>query len=245
MSFRPVDPPKVTRDPENQSVATAADTMFRVEATGDKLQFQWQKGGIDIDSSEPRLQSNSVGNASTLHIKETKKSDKGHYRCLIKNPVEKIETTSQEANLSVRKFVIWLPEEWVPSYFYFLVYLMSFHLVDPPKVTRDPENQSVATGADAAFRVEAKGDSLQFQWQKDGIDIDNSEPRLQSNSVGNASTLHIKDTKKSDKGRYRCLIKNPVEKMGTALQEANLSVCKFLIWLHKEWVPSYFQCRIT
>ena len=91
------------------------------------------------------------------------------------------------------------------------------------------------------FTVEATGDDLQFQWQKDGIDIDSSEPRLHCNSVGNASTLHIKDTKKSDKGRYRCLVKNPVEKIGMALQEANLSVCKFVIWLHEERVPSYFN----
>ena len=118
---------------------------------------------------------------------------------------------------------------------------MSFHSVDPPKITRDPENLSVATGADTMFRVEATGDDLQFQWQKDGTDIDSSEPRLHCNSTEDASTLHIKDTKKSDKGHYRCLVMNPVEKMGTTLQEANLSVCKFVIWLREELVPSYFN----
>ena len=81
------------------------------------------------------------------------------------------------------------------------------------------------------FRVEATGDDLHFQWQKDGIDIDNSDPRLHCNSVGNASTLHIKDTKKSDTGHYRCLVKNPVEKRGVLSAEANISVCKFIILL--------------
>ena len=118
---------------------------------------------------------------------------------------------------------------------------MSFHSVDPPKITRDPENQSVATGADTMFRVEATGDELQFQWQKDGIDIDSSEPRLHCNSVGNASTLHIKDTKKSDKGHYRCLIRNPVEKTGMLSMEANISVCKFVILL---WVLGQFHVTI-
>ena len=118
---------------------------------------------------------------------------------------------------------------------------MSSHSVDPPKITRDPENQSVATGADTMLRVEATGDDLQFQWQKDSIDIDSSEPQLQCNSVGNASTLHIKDTKKSDKGHYRCLIRNPVEKRGMLSMEANISVCKFVTLL---WVLGQFQFTI-
>ena len=111
---------------------------------------------------------------------------------------------------------------------------MSFHSVDSPTITRDPESQSVATGThNIIFRVQATGDDLQFQWQKDGIDIDSNEPRFQCNSAGNASTLHIKDTNKSDKGHYRCLVKNPVERRGLPSAEANLSVCKSVILL---WV---------
>ena len=117
-------------------------------------------------------------------------------------------------------------------------FLISFHSVDPPKITKHPESQSVATGADTTFRVQATGDDLQFQWQKDGIDIDSSQPRLHSNSVGNASTLHIKDTNNSDKGHYRCLIRNPVEKRGMLSMEANISVCKFVILL---WVLGQFH----
>ena len=109
---------------------------------------------------------------------------------------------------------------------------MSFHLVDPPTITRDPESQSVATGThNIIFRVQVTGDDLQFQWQKDGIDIDSNEPRFKCNSAGTASSLHIKDTKKSDKGHYRCLIKNPIEKRGLPSNEASLSVCKFVILL--------------
>ena len=107
--------------------------------------------------------------------------------------------------------------------------LLDLHSVYPPKIIRHPENQSVATGADTMFTVETTGDELQFQWQKDGIDIAGSEPRLQCNSAGNASTLYIKDTNKSDKGHYRCLIRNPVEKRRLPSTEANLSVCKSVI----------------
>ena len=110
---------------------------------------------------------------------------------------------------------------------FYVTFIISFHSVDPPMITRDPESQSVATGTHATLKVEATGDELQFQWQKDNINIDSSEPRTQCNSTGGASTLDIQHTEKSDKGRYRCLVKNPIEKMGKASQEANLSVCKF------------------
>ena len=109
--------------------------------------------------------------------------------------------------------------------------LLDLHSVYPPKIIRHPENQSVATGADTMFTVETTGDELQFQWQKDGIDIAGSEPRLQCNSVRNASTLYIKDTNKSDKGHYRCLVKNPVERRGLLSAAAYLSICKSVILL--------------
>ena len=112
-----------------------------------------------------------------------------------------------------------------------LLDLMFFHSVDPPKIIRHPENHSVATGAETMFTVQTTGDELQFQWQKDGIDIAGSEPRLQCNSAGNASTLYIKDTNKSDKGHYRCLITNPVERRGLLSAAAYLSVCKSVILL--------------
>ena len=108
------------------------------------------------------------------------------------------------------------------------MFLSHLHSVDPPEITKDLESQSATTGTNTTFTIEATGDELQFQWQKDDIDIDSSEPRLQCNSVGKASTLHIKDTKKSDKGRYKCLLKNPVEKKGKVSHEAKLTVCKLL-----------------
>ena len=111
------------------------------------------------------------------------------------------------------------------------ILLLDLHSVDPPKIIQHPENHSVATGADTMFTVETTGDKLQFQWQKDGIDIVGSKSRLQYNSTGNASTLYIKDTNKGDKGHYRCLITNPVERRGLLSAAAYLSVCKSVILL--------------
>ena len=110
-------------------------------------------------------------------------------------------------------------------------WVSSIHLHSSCSVKVDPESQSVATGTDATFRVEASGYNLQFQWQKDERNIIDDESRFKVSKTKDSSALCIHRVQKSDKGHYRCLIKNPVEKRGKASQEANLTVCKFLILL--------------
>ena len=108
---------------------------------------------------------------------------------------------------------------------------MFFHLVDPPKITQGPENQSVATGTNATFRVEATGDDIEFQWQKDERNIIANESRFKVSKTKDSSTLCIHHVQKSDKGHYRCLIKNPVEKREDYSHEAELTVCKLFFLL--------------
>ena len=111
---------------------------------------------------------------------------------------------------------------------YFLSYLFLFLTVDAPKITRNPKNQSVTTGADVTFTVEATGDELHFQWQKDSQDIDSSDSRFSFHQTDDGtSTLKIQCVKKSDKGHYKCLVKNPVEQRGKSSSEAELRVCAF------------------
>ena len=95
-------------------------------------------------------------------------------------------------------------------------------------ITQHPVSHSIAIGMDTTFTVKATGDDLAFHWQKDGVDVDCKEPRLCCNSNGNTSTLHIQYTQKCDKGRYRCVVKNPIKKSGNFSNEATLSVCKFV-----------------
>ena len=109
---------------------------------------------------------------------------------------------------------------------------MTFFLtVNPPQITRSPESQSVSTGTDISFSVEATGDNLQFQWQKDGKEIDSDDSRFSSSQTDSTSTLRIQRVQKSDEGHYKCLVKNPVEQSGISSQEAELAVCKFVVLL--------------
>ena len=104
-SFLTVDPPKITQHPESQSVVTGIPIALTVEATGDELQFLWQKDGKDIDKNESRLQCSQTDNTSTLHIQHVKKSDQGHYKCLVLNPAKENGTISDVAKLTVCEFV--------------------------------------------------------------------------------------------------------------------------------------------
>ena len=104
----------------------------------------------------------------------------------------------------------------------------TFTLTDnPPKITQHPESTSVATGAPAVFTVEATGDNLQFQWQKNGKDIDQDKSRLYCSHTDIISTLRIECVEKNDKGHYSCFINSPVEKSGIISHEAELNVCEF------------------
>ena len=103
------------------------------------------------------------------------------------------------------------------------IFFLSIFTVDPPKVTEHPKSQSVPTGGETTLKVEATGDDLKFQWQKNGSDLKNG-----SNYSGTGTnTLSIRHVKKSHAGCYRCLVKNEVKKNGIFSKEAQLSVCKF------------------
>ena len=96
-----VDPPKVTEHPKSQSVPTGEETTLKVEATGDDLTFQWQKNGSDLKNDI----NYSGTDTNTLSIRQVKKSHAGCYRCLMKNDVEIDGILSEEAQLSVCKFI--------------------------------------------------------------------------------------------------------------------------------------------
>ena len=103
---------------------------------------------------------------------------------------------------------------------YFIIFT-----VDPPKVTEHPKSQSVPTGEETTFKVEATGDDLKFQWQKNSTDVHNG-----SNYSGtDTNTLTIQNVNRGDEGFYRCLVKNEVKRDGEVSEEAKLTVCESVL----------------
>ena len=110
-------------------------------------------------------------------------------------------------------------------------------VVDYPEVTEHPERQSVPSGGETIFKVEARGDDLIFQWQKNCRNLKND-----SNHSGTGTNkLTIRQVKKSDEGFYRCLVMNDVKKDGILSEEAQLRVCKFR--LYTSWVDTLMKLQ--
>ena len=103
-----------------------------------------------------------------------------------------------------------------------LIFLLILYLltVGPPEIIRHPENLSVVTGVDIDFNIQATGDNLQFQWQKDGSDLSEGGKYCGTDT----DTLRIIKMEEDDKGCYRCVVKNDVEMKFS--HEALLTVSK-------------------
>ena len=79
----------ITTQPVSQTVDESESVTFSVTATGDNIQYQWEKDGIDI----------SGATANTLTISSVSQSDEGAYQCVVGNDCG-IEDSSV-ANLTV------------------------------------------------------------------------------------------------------------------------------------------------
>jgi hypothetical protein len=76
---------------------------------------------------------------------------------------------------------------------------ISSTVVGGPVITGQPQNQSVAPGGTATFSVQATGDNLSYQWQRNGANINGA----------NAASLTIENVQAgSNTGQYRVIVSN-------------------------------------
>jgi hypothetical protein len=64
--------------------------------------------------------------------------------------------------------------------------------------TTDPDNATITEGQSISFSVAVKGNNVQYQWWKDGVEITNA----------NSATFAISAAKTSQSGKYRCFVWN-------------------------------------
>jgi len=70
---------------------------------------------------------------------------------------------------------------------------------DAPTITQHPQNDTITEGESATFSVTATGNSLGYQWQKDGVDI--------GGATGSSYTVSAA-TLDEDGSIYRCVVSN-------------------------------------
>jgi hypothetical protein len=107
--------------------------------------------------------------AETLDLSEIKSSDEGDYTVLVSNGQD--DETSNPARLTV---------------------------IGPAAINVQPTNIAVGQGGNAIFSVGATGGSLSYQWQRNGVDIEDATE----------ATLELSNVQESDLGDYSVIVEN-------------------------------------
>ena len=97
--------------------------MFRVTATGDKLRFQWQKDRNDLCDGGRYCDTKT----DTLHIVDVEEGDKGCYRCIVENDIER-KSSSVALLTIISKLVINMVSKFSQMAVYTYVANRSFYL---------------------------------------------------------------------------------------------------------------------
>ena len=94
-----------------------------------------------------------------------------------------------------------------PSIITMISYIVDTHTHTTVINIQPTDQLNIPIGQDAMFSVSATGDSLTYQWQKDGNDImDNADY-----SGTTTATLTVLSVDLADEGLYRCVINTTVD----------------------------------
>ena len=169
-------PPSITQQPVNQTVASGGAASFSVVVSGNSpFSYQWQKNQANLSDG-----GHYAGcTAATLTITNADNNDAASYRCVVTNAYG--SATSSVATLTVT------------------------NVNNPPSITQQPVNKTVALGGAASFSVVASGSSpLSYQWQKNQAGLSNG-----GHYAGcTTPTLTITNVDNNDVATYRCVVTN-------------------------------------
>jgi formylglycine-generating enzyme required for sulfatase activity len=162
------DPPVITVQPANETVTAGQTATFSILATGDALQYQWQKNGVDITGA----------NATAYTTPATSISDSGTiYRCVVWNAGDTVTSNVAVLGVNLTGLVV-------------------------PIIFTQPLNRQVTEGWCESFSIYADGTDLQYQWQKNGVDI----------SGADTAEYTTPPAALSDNGAtYRCVVWNSAD----------------------------------
>ena len=89
----------------------------------------------------------------------------------------------------------------------------------PPDINAHPETQTITEGNSVTFTVEASGDGLSYQWQKDGSDI----------ASANSASFTIPLVSNDDAGTYRVIVSNSYGSITSDTFSLTVSIAEDLI----------------
>lgn len=270
------EPAHLTVQPLSQTLCIHDWLVLEVNATGENLNYSWEKNGIPLaaDASTTGI------NSSLLVITDVDAARSGSYRCrvwntcntelsnaavitinppmtLISSPVNDTKCQGQTASFSVTASGTGIQYQWYKGGVILNnstritgaqsgnLTITSLQVSDQDSyscsitdncntinsvaatltvkerviITGQPENMVVCENQNAYFEVRASGFNLSYQWQKDGVNIDDVAGHI---SGTNSSVLVITNAAFGDRGVYRCQVTGDCNTILT--NTANLTV---------------------
>lgn len=139
--------PRVINPPRDSIICRFENASFSISGTGTGLNYQWQVSASGTTDSFVNLSNNTTYNnvnSPTLVISSADTSLNGfYYRCYVTGACPPADT-SASARLTVKMH---------------------------PVIIAQPTSEVKCVGEKVAFRVRAIGNNLQYQWKKNGLNI--------------------------------------------------------------------------
>ena len=172
--------PVIVSQSNSISAGEGEDIFFYVLVTGDSLNYQWAKDGVDL-----------VGETNdTLFLNNITYNDTATYKCHIWNTCGSIFGNDMLLNINI-----------------------------PPNIIDQPDSLSLCIGDDAIFEVSVTGDSLHYQWQKNGVDIPGEIDTI----------LTINNIDLGDEGNYVLYIYNNNGFVYSQIANLNINIAPALV----------------
>ena len=173
----PEGTPVITSQPEDFTGISGETAVFRVEAEGTGLTYQWQYCN---EGSNVWRNSSMAGNAtSAISVEIASYRDGQKYRCVVTGE-EGYSATSEAASIIVG------PGEGAPV------------------ITEQPASCEGTVGETAVFEVKASGTNLTYQWQY--CNANSSVWRASSMEGSTTARVSVPVTAGRDGQKYRCVI---------------------------------------
>ncbi|PRD30310.1 UNVERIFIED_CONTAM: Dscam2 [Trichonephila clavipes] len=142
------------------------------------LEFTWLKDGIDVKDIEG-IKVQSVMDSAVLSISSVTSESSGNYTCIVKNAFGNDRYTSTLA------------------------------VTEPPTVAAFNFQSALKEGerGSATCTIRSGDTPLEFQWLKDGQDVNNIEG-IKTQSILDSSFLVISSVTSKSSGNYTCIVRN-------------------------------------
>jgi len=199
-----VQPPVITTQPTNQTVAVGSFVTLVTTVTGTlPFSFQWQVQGTNLIWTNLVNGGNISGATNTtLTINPAQTTNSGNYQLIVANYGGSV--TSLVASLTVTN--------------------------GPPVITLQPTNQLVETGQNAFLVSAAAGSpSLGYQWQAQETNLTWTNVLNGGNISGaTSSTLTFSGAQTNNSGNYQVVVTNYVGSVTSAVAVLTITSAPFL-----------------